>query len=153
MRRNMVEALILQFIVLLMAPFFVGAAAGEAVAMRRTGKSGPGAAYGGMIGIAACLGATIVFLFVPLRFQLAFSFAGLPDALDILIFPCGAWACAAIGGLSGGFLVRRKESLAEEQVTSHRENLSKTPDSPDKQTETGIVADHAQFTLKRNWAK
>jgi hypothetical protein len=117
-----VEELVVPILASLMAPFFVGAAAGEAVAMRRTGKSGPGALCGGLIGIIACFAASVVYLFVPLRFRFAFSFAGLPDALDLLIFPCGAWACAAIGGLLGGFFVRRKRPLMEELGSSHQES-------------------------------
>ncbi len=109
----------------LLAPFLVGAAAGEGVAMYRVRRSGPGAWYGGLSGILGYFGAATVYLFLPLGFRLAFSIAGLPDALDLLIFPCGAWALAAITGMLGRLLVRGTPGCAEELDGGDEANMPK----------------------------
>jgi xylan 1,4-beta-xylosidase len=67
--------------------------------------------------MVACPGATIVFLFAALRFRFAFSFAGLPDALDLLIFPCGAWAVPRGSDLT---IVLTNHALPRQKIAPQR---------------------------------
>jgi len=103
-------------LVYFLAPVLVGAAGGEAVAVRRAKRSGPGACYGASFGLLGFVAGTALVFLCLSDLESKVSNAGLPAELLIVVFPCGPWICAAMLGAAGGLLVGPLATEAGQQV-------------------------------------